>query len=109
MEKRVDKRLNKNLLVYVKEDGLNLLGVASNVSKNGLFVESIRVFPETSELAFVLAISNDLYHMKGEVAWNNNDDNGKDKSVGPSGMGIRITEAPVEYLNYINYISRGMF
>lgn len=103
MEKRREDRISKNFLVYLKEDNIELLGVTSNISKNGLFVESFKVFPSNREIYIVLAVDKDLYDIRGEVIWSTkvSDDSAEDI---PSGMGLKIIEAPAEYWNYMEYM-----
>jgi len=104
MERRKGIRRDKNLLVYLKEESVELLGVTSNISKTGFFVESIKVFHSPQELSIVLAADNqELFNIKGEVMWNKTDADNNPNQI-PSGMGIKILEAPAEYWNYMEYI-----
>jgi len=103
MNKRIEKRLEKSLLAYSDGDGSDLIGVISNISKNGIFIETRTVEEPDSEISFVLAVYNELYHLKGEVRWTKHPEDSFPEDI-PPGMGIRITEAPVEYLNYVEYI-----
>lgn len=103
MNKRIEKRLEKSLLAYSDGDGDALLGVISNISKNGIYIETNTVAEAESEISFVLAVYNELYHLKGEVRWTKRPEETSPEDI-PPGMGIRITEAPVEYLNYVEYI-----
>ena len=103
MNKRIEKRLEKSLLAYSDGDGSDLIGVISNISKNGIFIETRTVEEPDSEISFVLAVYNELYHLKGEVRWTKHPEDPLPEDI-PPGMGIRITEAPVEYLNYVEYI-----
>jgi Tfp pilus assembly protein PilZ len=103
MNKRIEKRLEKSLLAYLDGDSDALLGVISNISKNGIYIETNTAMELESEISFVLAVYNELYHLKGEVRWIKRPDELSPEDI-PPGMGIRITEAPVEYLNYVEYI-----
>lgn len=103
MNKRIEKRLEKSLLAYSDGDGSDLMGVISNISKNGLYIETRTVAEPENEISFVLAVYNELYHLKGEVRWIKNAEDQFPEDI-PPGMGVRITEAPVEYLNYVEYI-----
>ena len=103
MNKRIEKRLEKSLLAYSDGDGDALLGVISNISKNGIYIETNSTMEPESEISFILAIYNELFHLKGEVRWIKRSDESSPGDIQP-GMGIRITEAPVEYLNYVEYI-----
>jgi hypothetical protein len=99
--KRIEKRVKKNLLVYRDNGGFELLGVSANISKNGLFIESPYTIDIDSEL--LLAIDKELFNIKGEIKWFKTPDDKYPEHI-PAGMGIRITEAPAEYLNYVEYI-----
>lgn len=101
--KRSEKRVKKNLLVYKDNGGFELLGVSANISKNGLFVESPYTVALDSEIKLTVAIDNELFKIKGEIRWNKRPGDKYPQHI-PAGMGIRITEAPAEYLNYVEYI-----
>jgi hypothetical protein len=107
MNQRVEQRLNKSLLAYVDGDGSDLLGVISNISKNGLFIETHSTLLPESEISFVLAVYSELYSLKGEVRWAKHPGDTFPGEI-PTGMGIRITEAPVEYLNYVEFVKYQM-
>jgi hypothetical protein len=101
--KRIEKRVKKNLLVYRDNGGFELLGVSANISKNGLFIESPYTIDIDSELLLAAAIDRELFKIKGEIKWLKTPDDKYPEHI-PAGMGIRITEAPAEYLNYVEYI-----
>lgn len=104
---RVEQRLNKSLLAYSDDDGSDLLGVISNISKNGLFIETSADFDPLNEFSFVLAVYNELYELRGEVRWTKRPGDLYPDDL-PAGLGVRITEAPVEYLNYVEFIKYQM-
>lgn len=103
MNRRIEKRLEKSLLAYSDPEGADLVGIIANISKNGFFIESNRILDISSEISLVLAIYNELYSLKGEVRWVKRPGDQFPEDI-PTGMGIRIVEAPVEYLNYVEYI-----
>lgn len=103
MNRRIEKRLEKSLLAYSDTEGADLLGIIANISKNGFFIECNRILDISSEISLVLAIYNELYPLKGEVRWVKRPGDQFPQDI-PAGMGIRIVEAPVEYLNYVEYI-----
>lgn len=103
MNKRIEKRLEKSLLAYSDVEGSDLMGVISNISKNGIYIETKTAAKPQSEISFILAVYNELYHLKGEVRWSKRPEDQFPVDI-PPGMGIRITEAPVEYLNYVEYV-----
>jgi hypothetical protein len=102
-DKRQEKRLKKNLLVYADNGNFDLVGVCANISKNGVFIESPQPLAENNEVSVVIAVDNELFRLKGEVQWLKRPEDKEPEHI-PTGMGIRITEAPAEYLNYVEYI-----
>jgi Tfp pilus assembly protein PilZ len=101
--KRIEKRIKKNLLVYRDNGSFELLGVSANISKNGLFIESPYTIALDGEILLAVAIEKELFKIKGEIKWLKTTDDKYPEHI-PAGMGIRITEAPAEYLNYVEYI-----
>jgi Tfp pilus assembly protein PilZ len=100
MDRRNEKRLDKSLLAYTDSNGTDLLGVISNISKNGIFIVTDKIFEINSQISFVLAVYGETYPIKGEVRWVRRPED-QEPGNPPAGMGIRIIEAPVEYLNYV--------
>jgi hypothetical protein len=100
--KRHEKRIKKSLLVYTDSGTFDLLGVSSNISRNGLFIESPYSLTDDSEVMLAVVIDNELYNLKGEVRWVKRPGEMIPDHI-PAGMGVRITEAPVEYLNFVEY------
>ena len=101
--KRIEKRVEKNLLVYRDNGDFELLGVSANISKYGLFIESPYMIDIDSELLLAIAVEKELFKVKGEIRWLKSPDDEYPEHI-PAGMGIRITEAPAEYLNYVEYL-----
>lgn len=102
-DKRKEKRIKKNLLVYSDNGSFDLLGVSANISKNGLFIESPHPETVSNEVSIVIAVDNELYKLRGEVQWAKGPNDTEPVQV-PLGLAIRITEAPAEYLNYVEYL-----
>ncbi len=103
MNRRIEKRLEKSLLAYTDGNGSQLLGIISNISKNGIFIESNKILDVDSEISFVLAIYNEFYPVKGEVRWVRRPEDQSSANV-PTGMGIHLKETPREFLNYVEYV-----
>jgi hypothetical protein len=101
--KRIEKRVEKNLLVYRDNGDFELLGVSANISKYGLFIESPYTIDIDSELLLAVAVEKELFKVKGEIRWFKSPDDEYPEHI-PAGMGIQITEAPAEYLNYVEYL-----
>lgn len=103
MNRRIEKRLEKSLLAYTDDNGCQLLGIISNISRKGIFIESSKILDVDSEVSFTLAIYNEFYPVKGEVRWVRRPGDKSSANV-PTGMGIYLKETPREFLNYIEYI-----
>ncbi len=102
-EKRKEKRIDKNLLVYADDGDIDLLGVSSNISKHGIFIESPNPATVSDEISLVIAVNNELYKLKGEILWIKGPGDSQKIHL-PTGLAIRITEAPAEYINYVEYL-----
>lgn len=103
MNRRIEKRLEKSLLAYTDDNGSQLLGVISNISKNGIFIESTKILDVDSEISFILAIYDEFYPVKGEVRWVRRPGERASAAVS-TGMGIQLKDTPREFLNYVEYI-----
>jgi hypothetical protein len=100
--KRVEKRIKKSLLIYKDNGSFDLLGVSANISRNGLFIESPYTVASDSEISLALAIDNELFKVKAEVRWTKGPEDKFPPHI-PVGMGVRLTEVPAEYMNYVEY------
>ncbi len=100
MEKRKEKRVNKKLMVNFSLDGIESLGITSNVSKKGLYIALTEMFSSNKDISIFVALPKDVLNIKGKVKWSKEL---KNKSSGDlvGGMGIKITESPPEYLVFL--------
>jgi hypothetical protein len=104
-DKRSEARLKKSMLAFTISSQPELLGVISNVSKHGFLLESRQKFEPGTEISLLLAIFNKVYNVKCEIRWSHSPVENHSVYV-PCQIGARITEAPAEYLNYIEYQKR---
>jgi hypothetical protein len=102
MAKRKEERVNKKLIVSFDSQGFDNLGLTKDISKYGMCIASNKKVTESRDITVSIAVPGEVFNLKGEVIWCNESEN-KDDSI-PDSIGIRITEAPSEYLNYIEYI-----
>jgi len=102
--KRGDPRLNYSLTVNIKYNGQVFSGITQNISKSGMYIEAIDIkSAKSQELSIVAAVERNLYRMEGEIAWTRNlPIKAAKKSI--QGIGIKLIEAPTEYLNYVEYL-----
>jgi hypothetical protein len=101
---RGEPRLNHSLTVNIRYNGQVFSGITQNISKSGMYIEAIDIKSSKSqELSIVAAVDRNLYRMKGEIAWTRNlPIKASKKSM--QGIGIKLVEAPTEYLNYVEYL-----
>ncbi len=101
---RGELRLNYCLTINVKYNGQVFSGITQNISKNGMYIEAIDIKSSIDqELSIIAAVERSLYQLRGEIAWIKNlPIKTTKKSI--QGIGIKLTEAPAEYLNYIEYL-----
>jgi Tfp pilus assembly protein PilZ len=102
MTKRKDERLQKKLMVSLDDEGADTLGLTKNISKYGMRVNSNKKLQEHREIIVSIAVPGEVFNLKGEVIWCK-ESSTKDDNI-PDSIGIKITEAPAEYLNYIEYL-----
>lgn len=102
MIKRRDLRVKKKYMVSFDDSGFDGLGLTSDISKNGICVAAGTEFPVHREVVLSVAVPGRIFTLKGEVMWcKHSSDAASDI---PDNIGIRITEAPVDYLNYVEYV-----
>jgi len=103
MNNRKEKRVDKKLMVNLADQGVDVLGLTSNLSKYGICCVSSEIeIPVHQEILLSIAVPGEIFNVKGEVVWCKR--SGETGSNVPDAIGIKITEAPSEYLNYIEYI-----
>ena len=102
MAKRKEERVNKKLIVSFDAQGIDNLGLTKDISKYGMCIASNKTVSETREVIVSIAVPGEVFNLKGEVIWCNESED-KEDSI-PESIGIKITEAPSEYLNYIEYV-----
>lgn len=102
MINRKERRLDKKLMVSFSENGFDGLGLTQNISRFGLCIASEVELPDQREIKLSLAVPGEVLNLRGEVMWCREIGDRK-KSI-PDHIGIKIVEAPPEYLNYVEFI-----
>jgi len=103
MNDRSEARVEKKLLLNIDKEGFEGMGLTSNISRNGMFITTMEVFPVHSEVSILLGIGDETYPLKGKVVWSREfPETGPDDIGGKTG--IKITEAPETYLKYVRGI-----
>jgi hypothetical protein len=101
---RCEERLLSNLTTNVRYQGNAYSGEARNISKYVLYIEAINISIEKNrDIQILLAAEKDLFTLSGEIIWNRALPCKSSENT-LRGIGIRITEAPPEYLNYVEYL-----
>lgn len=103
MNERNETRVEKKLLLNIDKDGFEGMGLTSNISRNGMFITTMEVFPIHSNVSILLGIGDDTYPLKGKVVWSREFPQTTPSDVGGR-TGIKITEAPETYLDYVKTI-----
>jgi hypothetical protein len=102
MEKRRVKRIRKKLMVGFSDNGFDGLAMTENISREGLCVESDIELPPHKEIILSVAVPGGIFNLRGEVVWYKSSGDIADDV--PDLIGIRLTEIPAEYQDYVEYI-----
>lgn len=100
-EKRSEKRVEKQLLVNIsKDDGFEIMGLTSNLSKDGMFIASAEELPLDCEVSILIGVADETITLKGQVIWSKEWSNGGSCDV-QSAAGIKIIDAPDQYFKFL--------
>jgi len=103
-DKRTEIRVPINLTVNIRYNGQVYSGQTQNISKYGMYIETIGLSGKKDrEISIMMAADGTLHRLEGEIVWINRKSPKKtEKSL--RGIGVRLTEAQADYLNYIEYL-----
>lgn len=82
------------------------MGLTANISRDGISVITTTALPVKTIISLQLGVADDTYLLKGEVLWSKESGN----SPGGDGSaltGIKIMEAPAQYLKYVEKLLGG--
>ncbi len=99
-KQRREHRVEKKLMISFEGNDFDNLGVTEDISKFGMKVAARKELPTHQEVEISIAIPGEVYKLKGEVVWCR----GPSDNDIPDEIGIKITEAPPDYLNYVEFI-----
>ena len=100
---RAEGRFNKNLTASVRYNDRVFSCITKNISRKGIYLEAIGLNPDTErKVAISLVGDNSLFNLAGEIIWSRTIPCEPGLSA-IRGLGIRITEVPPEYINYVEY------
>jgi len=103
-ERRFETRLEKKLLVNIsKNDGYESMGLTANISKQGMFIATPELIPLNTEVTILLGIADETFTLKGLVIWSHEwkDDPSSDVQAA---IGVKLLNAPGNYLSYIDQV-----
>jgi hypothetical protein len=100
-EKRSEKRVEKQLLVNIsKDDGFEIMGLTSNLSKDGMFIATTEMLPSNSEVSILIGAADETITLKGQVLWSKEWSDGASSDV-QAAAGIKIIDAPEQYFKFV--------
>lgn len=101
MLKRIEKRRHAKLKVLFGDNKCESIGYTSNISRHGMYIESDNARSFNREILMMLTTNVGIFKLRGEVRWRMESPSpGKDGKM-KEGMGVKIVEAPPEYLNLV--------
>ena len=100
---RSEGRFKKNLTASVRYKDRVFSCVTKNISRSGLYVEAIGLNLNSDRNISISLVGEDsLFKLGGEIIWNRNIPCEPGLSS-IEGLGIKITNAPSDYLNFVEY------
>jgi len=100
---RSEGRFNKNLTASVRYKERVFSCITKNISRTGLYVEAIGLdLNSDREVSISLVGEDSLFKLGGEIIWNRTIPSGQGLAS-IEGLGIKITSAPTDYLNFVEY------
>ena len=101
MRKRIEKRRHAKLKVMFGDTKCENVGFTSNISRHGMYIESDNARSFDREILMMLSTNVGIFKLRGEVRWRmESPAPGKDGKI-REGMGVKIVEAPPEYLSLV--------
>jgi hypothetical protein len=101
MRKRIEKRRQAKLKVLFGENKYENLGFTSNISRHGMYIESENSRSFDREILMMLTTNLGIFKLRGEVRWRMESPIPGEEGKIREGMGVKIVEAPPEYLNLV--------
>jgi hypothetical protein len=102
-EKRLNKRHGKQISVRFGEVSPDHFGLTLDVSQNGMFLKSNRIYPHQTKVVVSMEVAHGrTIQCEGIVQWAKRVPQAMALVVPKNGMGILLTNAPEEYGTFIN-------
>lgn len=101
-EKRLNKRHGREVSVRFGESSTDHIGLARNLSHNGMFIKSSRLYPSQTQIVIKIDGSHgNTIQCEGVVRWAKRVPQALAHLVQQNGMGIALTYSPEEYIEFI--------
>ncbi len=105
-EERNEVRLDKKLLVNIDQEGLESMGLTTNVSRTGMSVATSEALAVNSKVSLQLGVADETFLLKGEVMWSKENADGGEGDTNIL-TGIKITDAPGPYVKFVEKLLAG--
>ncbi len=102
--KQSSKRAHRRVEVRYGPESPQYIGYSGNVSRSGIMIRTIRVFPPGTVLNLELKFPDSTFHLRGEVVWAR-DGSVQLLSTGRVGMGVTFHDTPANLLEYLDRMS----
>jgi len=100
---RSEGRFNKNLTASLRYKDRVFSCITKNISRTGLYIEAIGINLNSERNVSISLVGEDsLFKLGGEIIWNRTIPCEPGLSS-IEGLGIKITNAPSAYLNFVEY------
>ncbi|MEN8222755.1 MAG: PilZ domain-containing protein [Acidobacteriota bacterium] len=100
---RSEGRFKKNLTASVRYKERVFSCITKNISRTGIYLEAIGLNLNSDRNVSISLVGEDsLFKLGGEIIWNRSIPSEQGlESI--EGLGIKITDAPSDYLNFVEY------
>lgn len=100
---RSEGRFKKNLTASIRYEDRVFSCVTKNISRTGIYIEAIGLNLNSERNVSVSLVGDDsLFKLGGEIIWSRTIP--CEPGLSPiEGLGIKITDAPSDYLNFVEY------
>ncbi len=100
---RSEGRFNKNLTASLRYKDRVFSCVTKNISRTGIYIEAIGIDLNTDRNVLISLVGDDsMFKLGGEIIWNRTIPC-EPGLASIEGLGIKITDAPPDYLNFVEY------
>ena len=102
--KQSSRRARRRIEVRYGPEEPQFIGYSGNVSRSGIMVRAVRVFPPGTFLHLELKFPDGSFKTRGEVVWAR-EGPVQLLSTGRIGMGINFLHPPEDFLRYLERVS----